>query len=172
MKTTNIPARVRSDLTGARFCAAFTLRKTARIVTNLYDSALQPAGVRSTQFAILVAVARSQPVSIGSLSQLLLTDRTTLTRSLGLMEKEGLLNISQRSTMRRRFVTLTEKGGHALARSAPLWRKMQQRYLAAIGERQWRRLQRELERLSSVALRLEKPRQRSHPRPTQNLRGS
>jgi DNA-binding MarR family transcriptional regulator len=88
------------------------------------------------------------------------------------MEKEGLLNISQRSTMRRRFVTLTEKGGHALARSAQLWRKMQQRYLAVIGERQWRRLQRELERLSSVALRLEKPRQRSHPRPTQNLCGS
>ena len=151
-----IPSRVRSDLKGARFCAAFTLRKTARAVTNLYDSALQPAGVRSTQFAILVAVARSQPVSIGSLSQLLLADRTTLTRSLGLMEKEGLLNISERSTMRQRFVTLTEKGNQVLARSAPLWRKIQRRYITAIGEEHWKRLQRELEKLSILAMRMEK----------------
>jgi len=155
-----IPPRVRSDLKGSRFCAAFTLRQTARAVTNLYDSALQPAGVRSTQFAILVAVARSQPVSIGSLSQILLIDRTTLTRSLGLMEKEGLLSVSQRSTMRQRFVTLTENGRRTLARSAPLWHKMQQRYLAAIGEGKWRRLQREFEKLSSVALRMESCRSR------------
>jgi DNA-binding MarR family transcriptional regulator len=155
-----IRAHIRSDLKGARFCAAFALRKAARAVTNLYDVALQPTGVRSTQFAILVAVVRSQPVSIGSLSQLLLADRTTLTRSLGLMEKEGLLNISQRSTMRQRFVTLTEKGNDVLARSAPLWRKVQRRYVTAIGEEHWRRLQRELEKLSSVAMRMEQSRSR------------
>jgi DNA-binding MarR family transcriptional regulator len=169
MKVPNIPTRLRSDLTGARSCAAFTLRKTARAVTNLYDAALQPAGVRSTQFAILVAVARAQPVSIGCLSQLLLTDRTTLTRNLAPMEREGLLSISQRSVMRQRFVTLTVKGKQSLARSAPLWRKVQQRYLAAIGEGRWRRLQRELDRLSNVALRMENSRRRSRPRVAQNL---
>ena len=151
-----IPPHVRSDLKGSWFCAAFTLRKSARAVTNLYDAALQPAGVRSTQFAILVAVARSQPVSIGSLSQLLLTDRTTLTRNLALMEKEGLLDISQRSTMRQRFVTLSDKGKRSLKQSAPLWRKVQEQYVTAVGAGRWKRLQHEFERLSNVAVRMEK----------------
>ena len=164
MSKSIIPPHVRSDLRGARFCAAFTLCKTVRAVTNLYDSALQPAGVRSTQFAILVAVARSQPVSIGNLSQLLLSDRTTLTRSLALMEKDGLLSISERSTMRQRFVTLSDKGRRSLTRSAPLWRKVQERYVAAIGAGRWRRLQRELEKLSNVALRMEKSRRGAQKR--------
>jgi DNA-binding MarR family transcriptional regulator len=138
-------------------------------VTNLYDSALQPAGVRSTQFAILVAVARSQPVSIGNLSQLLLSDRTTLTRSLALMEKDGLLRISERSTMRQRFVTLSDKGRRLVARSAPLWRKVQERYVAAIGAERWKRLQRELERLSNVAVLMEKSRRGSRKRVEEDL---
>jgi DNA-binding MarR family transcriptional regulator len=169
MKKPIIPPHVRPDLRGARSCAAFALRKTARAVTNLYDSALQPAGVRSTQFAILVAVARSQPVSIGNLSQLLLTDRTTLTRSLALMEKDGLLSISERSTMRQRFVTLSDKGRRLVARSAPLWRKVQERYVAAIGAERWKRLQRELEKLSNVAVRMEKSRRGSRKRVEEDL---
>ena len=164
MSKSIIPPHVRSDLRGARFCAAFTLCKTVRAVTNLYDSALQLVGVRSIQFAILVAVARSQPVSIGNLSQLLLSDRTTLTRSLALMEKDGLLSISERSTMRQRFVTLSDKGRRSLTRSAPLWRKVQERYVAAIGAGRWRRLQRELEKLSNVALRMEKSRRGAQKR--------
>ena len=158
MKTRYKTRRPKCDLSGTASCVAFNLRRTARAVTNLYDSALQPSGVRSTQFAILVAVAKSQPVSIGRLAQLLLVDRTTLTRSLALMEKEGLLNVSERSIMRQRFVTLTGQGGRSLIRSVPLWRKAQRRYLASIGEGSWRRLQRELERLAKAVLRLEQSR--------------
>src|SRR5438552_9268027 len=70
------------DLSGTGSCAAFNFRRTARAVTRLYDLALQPSGIRATQFAILTAVAKYQPVAISRLGQILVLDQTTLTRSL------------------------------------------------------------------------------------------
>src|SRR6267143_5875098 len=108
------------DLTGTGYCASFNFRRTARAVTQLYDAALQESGIRSTQFVILVGIAKKQPVSISALAEVLTIDQTTLTRSLGLLKKEGLVKISERSTMRKRFLAVTSKGERALARCLPL----------------------------------------------------
>src|SRR5215471_4614936 len=66
------------DLPGLRYCVAFNSRKAARAVTKLYDLELAPPGIRSTQFTVLIALAESQPVSIGELAKTLLIDTTTL----------------------------------------------------------------------------------------------
>ena len=149
---------IKNDLSGSGTCVASNCRKAARAVTKLYNLALTPSGIRSTQFAILVGIAQSQPVSIGRLSDMLLIDTTTLTRGLRRMRRQGLLRISERSTMRQRFVTLTHEGARILDRSIPLWRRIQMRLVTAIGKARWQALQRELEQLSSLALRLERSR--------------
>ena len=77
------------DLTGTGYCASFNFRRTARAVTRLYDVALQDSGVRSTQFALLVGIAKNQPVAMGDLADVLMIDPTTLTRSLRLLQKEA-----------------------------------------------------------------------------------
>src|SRR5438874_7095283 len=82
------------DLNGTGYCASFNFRRTARAVTSLYDMALEETGIRSTQFAILVGIAKNQLVSMGALADVLVIDSTTLTRSLRLLEKEGLVAIS------------------------------------------------------------------------------
>src|SRR3989441_4204622 len=92
------------DLSGTGYCGSFNFRRTARAVTQLYDLALQESGIRSTQFAILVGILKKQPVSISALAEVLTIDQTTLTRSLRLLKKEGLIAISDRSTMRQRFL--------------------------------------------------------------------
>src|SRR5215467_13882428 len=115
------------DLTGTGYCASFNLRRTARAVTRAYDAALEETGMRSTQFTILVGIAKNQPVSIGSLAEVLVIDPTTLTRSLRLLAKEWRITISNRSIMRQRFLSLTHKGERALARSLPAWRKVQEK---------------------------------------------
>src|SRR5580692_11550223 len=97
------------DLSGTGYCASLNFRRTARAVTQLYDAALQESGVRSTQFAILVGIAKNQPVSIGTLGEVLIIDRTTLTRSLQLLKKGRLIKISERKRMRQRFLALTPK---------------------------------------------------------------
>jgi len=145
------------DLSGTGYCGSFNFRRTARAVTRLYDMALQESGIRSTQFAILVGIAKNQPVSVGALGDLLVIDSTTLTRSLRLLKKEGLIAISNRAARRQRFLTITAEGEHMLARSLPAWRKAHERFVATIGSEYWLELRNELERLAHVAVGMEKP---------------
>ena len=153
MKKTSSPL----DLTGTGYCASLNFRRTARAVTRLYDLALQESGIRSTQFAILVGIAKKQPISIGALGDMLSIDSTTLTRSLRLLEKESLISISKRAEKRQRFLSVTDKGEQALAQSVPAWRAAQERFVATIGSEYWVALRSELERLAHVAVELEKP---------------
>lgn len=145
------------DLTGTGHCGSFNFRRTARAVTRMFDMALQECGMRSTQFSILVAIVKYQPVSIGALGEVLVIDPTTLTRSLGLLQKEGLIIISNRAEMRQRFAAITRKGERALVRSLPAWRKVQERFVATVGAEQWENLRNGLEQLAHTVMDLDKP---------------
>jgi DNA-binding MarR family transcriptional regulator len=143
------------NLHGTGSCASFNFRRAARAVTSLYDRAFEPFGIRSTQFSLLVGIAKTQPTSISALADLLVIDRTTLTRSLRLLKKQGLLFISNRSTKRQRFLTLTSKGACTLAVSLPAWRKAQDRFVQSLGAGYWANFRSELEKMAHVALSLE-----------------
>lgn len=142
------------DLTSTGSCAAFNLRRTSRAVTALYDSALTTSGLSSIQTTILIAVAKSEPVPVGVLAKILIADHSTLTRNLALLSTEGLVEVSPRSTMRRRLVSLTSKGNTALARSVRRWRKIQTHFVGSFGERRWKETQKALEELAAIAVRL------------------
>lgn len=149
------------DLTGTGSCAAFNFRRTARVVTRLYDLALAPSGIRATQFAILTAIAKYQPVPISRVGELLLLDQTTLTRSLRLLQKEGHIEISPRSTRRQRFLSLTDAGVKVLAAALPLWREIQAKFQSQLAGEQWPELRDELRRLAGLAIQLESAEQKT-----------
>lgn len=142
----------RIDLTGTGSCAAFNLRRTSRAVTALYDSVLAQSGLSSTQVTILIAVAKSEPVSVGVLAKILLADHTTLTRNLALLSVKGLVKVSPRSAMRRRLVSLPPEGTAALGRSLHRWRKIQAQFVGSFGEPRWKEMQKALEELASIAV--------------------
>ncbi|HEY2352309.1 MAG TPA: MarR family winged helix-turn-helix transcriptional regulator [Candidatus Acidoferrum sp.] len=142
------------DLTGTGYCASLNFRRTARAVTRMYDMAMQASGVRSTQFAILIGVAKTQPVSMGTLADTLGVDRTTLTRSVRLLQKEGMLTRSKRSAMRQRFLQLTPAGEKALKRSLPLWREAHALFVSTVGADYWLKLRAELEGLAQTTLKI------------------
>jgi DNA-binding MarR family transcriptional regulator len=146
------------DLRGTGYCASLNFRRTARAVTRLYDSlAFQGTGIRSTQFTILIGVAKTQPTSMSALGAMLVIDSTTLTRSLAKLQKLGLLTISRRGARRQRFVSLTPKGEKSLADSLPGWRIAQERFVKAVGADFWLGFRSELERLAHLAVTLETP---------------
>jgi DNA-binding MarR family transcriptional regulator len=145
------------DLHGTGYCASLNFRRTARAVTKLYDLAFQGTGIRSTQFTILIGVAKVQPVSISALGEILVIDSTTLTRSLAKLQKQGLLTVSKRAARRQRFVSLTEAGVKSLEDSLPGWRAAQERFVKAVGSEFWLGFRSELERLAHVAVGLETP---------------
>ncbi len=128
-------------------CLCFNLRKAARAVTQLYDAALEPAGLRATQFSLLAVLDRRDgrdAVTITDLARAMVMDRTTLTRNLRPIEKQGLVAIAPGDDRRTREVRLTQRGRTALTRATPRWRHAQTRMLDALGDRRARRLLGEL----------------------------
>src|SRR3954454_25406477 len=72
-------------------CACGRLRRATRALTQLYDDALAPAGLRLTQFALLRALKRSGPIGISELAARELLDRTALSRNLDPLIARGLV---------------------------------------------------------------------------------
>src|SRR5258705_2651026 len=66
-------------------CMCANFRRTARALTQLYDQAFRPQGLRATQFTILQFLSLAGEVSQGQMGQMLAIDSTTLTRTLAIM---------------------------------------------------------------------------------------
>jgi DNA-binding MarR family transcriptional regulator len=132
-------------------CACSNVRKAARAVTQLFDEVLQPVGLRSTQFTLLVAVELLAEAPVTQLSQALVMDRTTLARNLKPLESMGFLTIEAGTDRRRHLVRLTESGRNALARALPYWEQAQQQVVTHLGHEQWHALLAELKATMTLA---------------------
>ena len=96
-------------------CACQKVRTAARAVTRAYDEALRPVGLRATQLAVLVAVAMDDAISITALAKFMGMDRSTLTRNLRPLEKEGLVRLGMEGWRRSRTLEIT-RDDHGCAR--------------------------------------------------------
>src|SRR3989442_702070 len=133
-------------------CVCNTLRMVSRVVTQLYDDCLRPSGLRVTQFSILAAVARLGEASLKQLEDELAIDQTTLTRSLTLLERDGVLERASHRDGRIKAMRLTSKGRRALEVARPLWAQAQGKVLRELGAKAWADAQRQLTRLHHVAV--------------------
>ncbi len=139
------------DVTDPGNCSCFALRKAARAVTQLYDQALKPSGLRATQLSLLFTAERAGTVSIGELAEQLVMDRTTLTRNLKPLLDRGLLESVVGADRRRRPVAITTEGRAALATALPYWREAQERMTSSLGRARWRRLLGDLRDTANLA---------------------
>ena len=147
-------------------CVCSTLRMVTRVVTQLYDDCLRPSGLRVTQFSILAAVARLGEASLRQLENELAIDQTTLTRSLTLLERNGVLERASHPDGRIKAMRLTSKGRRALEVAWPLWAQAQGKVLRELGTKAWTDTQRRLTYLFQVAAkkqRLARRRRRAQP---------
>ena len=102
-------------------CKCFKMRKASRVVTQFYDKKLKPAGIRITQFTILSFIATNDKRTLVSLAEDLLMDRTTLTRGLNILIKDGLIDQKKSKDSRKKIMILTQKGSETLDKAIPLW---------------------------------------------------
>jgi DNA-binding MarR family transcriptional regulator len=116
-------------------CAS--VRRAARVITQMYDAALAPSGVSAPQFGLLAAIQASEGLSQTELAASMAIDRTTLVRNLKLMERGGLIQVIPGKDRRTRGVSLTQQGREALRRALPFWREVQVKVMAALGESRW-----------------------------------
>jgi len=128
-----------------RSCSVFALRRATRAITQLYDDALRPVGLRATQFSVLAVVRAFEPAPQKELARLAQMDGTTMTRALKPLEREGLVRIQPGATDRRqRVVSLTPKGRRRLAKAHALWEGAQAQLMDRFGEDPTRDLVRSL----------------------------
>jgi DNA-binding MarR family transcriptional regulator len=119
-------------------CASF--RRTARALTQLYDQALRPLGLRATQFTILQALSLAGEVSQGQLGEMLAMDSTTLTRTLEIMGRHGWIAERRGEDRRERRLRLAKAGETQFKRALPAWEKVQSRLRHKMGEQTWKNL--------------------------------
>lgn len=133
-ETTKVGLKEMSRVIG-RSCVCFNLRKASRLLSQLYDQALKPTGLKVTQFTLMMAVAGNDSITIGKLARPLGMDRTTLSRNARLLEKKGLLKIGEGGDRREQILNLTEKGAGLLLEAIPLWERVQKRLAGEMGEK-------------------------------------
>lgn len=114
-------------------CACLNARKAARLLSQLYDAALRPIGLRSTQLPLLATIGLRGSLSLTELAELVVIDRTTLTRSLLLLEQHGWVRSTAGPDQRMRELSLTPRGREVLRRAIPLWQKAQSLVITQLG---------------------------------------
>ena len=123
-------------------CICGTLRRTSRSLTQFYDDALRPLGLRATQFTLLQALALAGEISQGCLGEILAVDSTTLTRTLEIMIRQGWITERRGEDRRERWLRLAKRGKTQLHRALPAWEKVQERLGNRLGTRNLKKFQR------------------------------
>ena len=115
-------------------CLCCYVRRTARAVSAFYDSFLEPGGLTVTQYAILVNIGRaSEGIQRTALAEKMGMERTTLTRNLLPLERQGLVKGKKGLDKRARMIAATPKGIRTLQGSYGRWVAAQTEFLDRFG---------------------------------------
>ena len=118
-------------------CLCANLRRAARALTQIYEEALRPAGLRGSQFTILQTLSLAGELTQGELAHLLAMDSTTLTRTLAIMERQRWISRRRGADRREWRIQLSRAGKARFERALPQWEKAQALVREKLGERRW-----------------------------------
>lgn len=115
-------------------CIAVRMRMLNRVVTNIYDDALRPLGVRVSQMNILVAAERMGTARPAEVCERLHLDVSTLSRNIERMKARGWLEVIPDEDGRAQPFRLTNNGRKLLEKAAPAWNKAQKQAKSLLGD--------------------------------------
>jgi DNA-binding MarR family transcriptional regulator len=118
----------------ARTCIAVRLRLLNRVVTNVYDDALRPLGLKVSQLNILIVTAQlglARPAQVCDILQL---DASTLSRNVERMRAHGWLGVVPDEDARTQPFRLTPLGRRLIEKAAPAWEEAQRQATELLGD--------------------------------------
>lgn len=116
-------------------CIASRWRAANRIITNVYDEALRPLGVKVSQFNILVATARLGVARPAAISAHLRLESSTVSRNVERMRASGWLEtVPDADDRRAQPFQLTRAGWKLVERAYPLWEMAQEKAAVLLGD--------------------------------------
>jgi len=121
-------------------CMCGSFRRTSRALTQFYEQALRPIGLRATQLTILQVLSGASEVSQGQLGEMLAMDSTTLTRTLGILHRHGWIAKRRGEDQRERRLRLSGAGRTKLNRAMVVWEEVQRQLRKQLGDQAWESL--------------------------------
>ncbi len=115
-------------------CLAARVRLLHRTITGIFDEALRPLGLTDAQLTILVVVANRGPVSPGAVSRRLNMEKSTISRNIARMDKNGWLTVADGESGREQRLTVNAKGKALLVKTLPVWNEAQTKAKAVLGQ--------------------------------------
>lgn len=118
----------------ATSCIAGRLRLLNRVVTNLYDEALRPLGIKLSQGSILAVTAKLGVARPAEVCAILELDTSTLSRTVERMVSNGWLEILPDEDGRSHPFRLTDQGKRLMEKAIPAWEQAQTQAKKLLGE--------------------------------------
>jgi DNA-binding MarR family transcriptional regulator len=125
---------------GGAPCYCLDIRKASHNVTKLYTKALKPIELTVTQFGILKHIRSMEPVNVTNLAKNMGLDRTTLVRSLKIIENKGLIEDISEDKARNRKLMLSKIGNKKAAKATMLWNDVQKKIESYLGKEDLQKL--------------------------------
>ena len=116
-------------------CLAGRIRLLHRTVTGIFDEALRPLGLTDAQLTILVVIANRSPVSPGAVARRLSMEKSTISRNVARMDRNGWLGVAEGESAREQRLTLSASGKALLVKAFPVWKAAQTKTAALLGQR-------------------------------------
>jgi DNA-binding MarR family transcriptional regulator len=135
-------------------CLCLHVQRAARLLARRFDTALKPVGLTNGQFSLLMSLNRPNmpgvpKATVGSVSDLLGMDRTTLTAAARVLFTRGLLLLeSEEGDRRSKVLRLTQEGRKVLASAVPIWTREHELIEAQLGDGGAEKLRVDLRRAS------------------------
>ncbi len=118
----------------AKTCIAVRLRLLNRVVTNFYDDALRPLGLKVSQLNILIVTAKLRLARPAQVCDLLQLDTSTLSRNVERMRAKGWLEVVPDEDARTQPFRLTPQGERLIEKAVPAWEEAQRQASELLGD--------------------------------------
>ncbi len=132
-------------------CLCATLRRASRALTQRYEDALRPVGLKASQFTILQVLALAGEVSQGELAEILAMDSTTLTRTLAVLGRHAWVTKRPGQDRREWRLRLAKAGAAKLQEALPHWERAQREFRDGFGSR-WESLMENMNEVTNAAI--------------------
>lgn len=118
-------------------CNFTSIRHASRHMTRYFDMCIAHLGLRANQYGILRLIYRSSGISISGLAALTVMDRTTVSRAIQPLERDGLLRITvDPDDKRSRLLHLTDAGFLLVEQGHLVWIEAQRTFESKYGAKE------------------------------------
>ncbi len=115
-------------------CLAGRVRRLNRVITNLYDRALHPHGIKINQASILVLLLVHGETGPGEIGARLQMEKSTVSRNIDRMRRSGWLDVVGKGAGVGQTIRITPLGRQLMVDAHDQWQSAQSKARELVGE--------------------------------------